>query len=38
MKEENRKVATENDQLKTLIRRENKINELFNKRKEDSSL
>lgn len=38
MKEENRKVTTENDQLRASIRRENKINELFNKRREDCPL
>lgn len=38
MKEDNRQLSEENDQLKTAIRRENKINELFNKRKEDLPL
>lgn len=38
MREDNRRVEEENDALKTTIRRENKINELFNKRKEEGPL
>jgi hypothetical protein len=38
MKQENRDLCTENQQIKTNIRKESKINELFAKRKNDGPL